>query len=558
MKKSNWKIKCSGYSLPANTLIEKILKHRSIDNPKDFLNPDLDYLVPHYHLCNLDHAISLIVDSEHPLIYADTDTDGCTAAAILYRYLKMHYELTDLPFAHAEPILYMNEGKDHGIQKYFECPDSVDTIIIVDSINYKLSYYLYWIEKGKKIVVIDHHKIQEEVGNFGCPEFALVSSAFHYPNPHLSGAGVVWKVCRYMDYVFHTNFAEELADLAATGIIADVCSVGPQSMENRAICNLGFKNLQNPGIKALIGKNDFNSTAIGFNIAPLINAANRMNKNHLALRLFTTDNKSQLEEIIDELLCIKEMQKARVEQLMPDAIYQAETQKDKKYTYYFLDDENDYNLTGLLATKICSVYHKPTFVLHKKNGLIQGSMRAEGIEDCSAIINKSGLAEALGHENSAGFSVKEEDFADFFMYFENELQSYTFTQDYEIDAEIYPTQINTWLIIQLEKVNRITGADFKPIKFCIDNISKYEIKEMSKGKHLCVDTYGLKCIAWNFNDWDKIDKTKPFSAIGSLYENNFMGKISNQLFIEDFNFADIKDELINNRTFAAGRIQWFS
>ena len=136
-----------------------------------------------------------------------------------------------------------------------------------------------------------------------------------------------------MDYVFHTNFSDELAHLAACGIIADVCSVGPQSMENRAICNLGFRNLQNPGLKALIGKNEFNSTAIGFNIAPLINAANRMNKNQLALRLFTTDNTYQIKEIIDELEGIKEMQKKRVDQLLPNAVYQAETQKDKKYTY---------------------------------------------------------------------------------------------------------------------------------------------------------------------------------------------------------------------------------
>ena len=184
-------------------------------------------------------------------------------------------------------------------------------------------------------------------------------------------------------------------------------------------------------------------------------------------------------------------------------------------------------------------------------------MRAEGLEDCSAIINKSGLAEALGHENSAGFSIKEENFADFFNYLEVELENYAFTQDYEIDAEIYPTQINTWLLIQLETVNKITGADFKPIKFCVDNISKYEIKDMSKGKHLCVETPGLKCIAWNFNGWDKIDKTKPFSAIGALYENKFMGKSSNQLFIEDFNFADIEHKVDNTRKFAEGRIQWF-
>ena len=557
MKKSNWKIKCRGYSLPANTLIENILKARGVEDSREFLNPGPDNILPFYHLANLDHAISLIVDSEHPLIYADTDTDGCTAAAILYRYLKMHYELTDLPFAHADPVLYINEGKDHGIQRYFECDDTIDTIIVVDSINDNRADYLEWINKGKKIVVLDHHKISEDIATLGCPEFALVSSAYHYPNQHLSGAGVVWKVCRYMDYVFHTNFSDELADLAACGIIADVCSVGPQSMDNRAICNLGFRNLQNPGLKALIGKNKFNSTAIGFNIAPLINAANRMNKNQYALKLFTTDNTYQIKEIIDELEGIKEMQKKRVDQLLPDAIYQAETQKDKKYTYYFLEDENDYNLTGLLATKICSTYHKPTFVLHKKNGLIQGSMRAEGIEDCSALTNKSGLAEALGHENSAGFCVKEENFADFFNYFEAELENYTFTQDYEIDAEIYPTQINTWLIIQLEHVNKITGADFKPIKFCVDNLTNYEVKDMSKGKHLCVETPGLKCIAWNFNDWDKIDKTKPFSAIGSLYENNFMGKSSNQLFIEDFNFADIEYKVDNTRRFADCRIQWF-
>ena len=88
-------------------------------------------------------------------------------------------------------------------------------------------------------------------------------------------------------------------------------------------------------------------------------------------------------------------------------------------------------------------------------------------------------------------------------------------------------------------------------------LSDYEIKKLSGGKHLSVNNPSIKCVAWNFSRWDEVDDSKDFSAIGMLDENIFMGNRSNQIIIEDFNFADneIKNEI--SRNFHKDRVIWF-
>ena len=71
----------------------------------------------------------------------------------------------------------------------------------------------------------------------------------------------------------------------------------------------------------------------------------------------------------------------------------------------------------------------------------------------------------------------------------------------------------------------------------IDGVRKYEIKQLSQGKHLSVNAPDMKFLYWNFNDWDKVETGGVFSAVGNLSENSFMGRKSTQMIMEDFYFA---------------------
>ena len=309
LKKPSWKIKVNGKGTAVNDIVNKFWHSRGIDNPEAFLNPSGNIL-PSIELSNMYTVAStfcMMLNSGCKfLVYADVDADGCSSAAILYHYIRAHG---------CECSVYINEKKKHGVkEKFFEEPHEEDVIIVVDSINEDLTLYNRIQAEGKQLIILDHHIPTQEVLD-NAASINLISSAINYGNPHLSGSGVTWKFVNYVDSLLRTNYADDLIDLAAVGIIADVCSVGLESMENRELCDKGFKHVTNPGIQAIIGNQEMTAELIAFSIAPLVNAANRMNENKLALDLFLTESVAEAKTIVKELTKIKDKQKKLAEEL---------------------------------------------------------------------------------------------------------------------------------------------------------------------------------------------------------------------------------------------------
>ena len=390
LKKSNWKIKVNGKGTPVNDIVDKFWSSRGISNSDEFLFPTGNIL-PSTNLCNISKAASVfynhVINNSKFLVYADVDADGCSSAAILYHYLTKHK---------CECDVYINKKKEHGVKKEFvETDHGENIVIVVDSINEDPYYYEAIRQQGKDLIILDHHIPTQTIKDYAM-SLNLVSSAVNYDNPHLSGSGVTWKFVNYMDSIFGTNYADDLIDLAAVGIIADVCSVGPESMENRELCHRGFQHIVNEGIKAVVGTEDMTADSIAYSIAPLVNAANRMNENNLALSLFLTDNPTEAKKIVKELTKIKEKQKKLANELFENFEQMVEPQKDNR-CYYFFIDETYGTLGGLLATKASDKWKRPCIVVHDTPEGYAGSMRATGVDDFRSIVNSSYLADCQGH-----------------------------------------------------------------------------------------------------------------------------------------------------------------
>lgn len=530
MRKSNWKVNVNGQGMPVNDIINRFWMSRGIENPEAFLNP-VGNILPAGELKNIDKAamtfnICKNMPSPKFVIYADVDADGCSSAAILYHYLTA---------IGVEAEVYINKKKEHGVKDEFFLEDRhEDCVIVVDSINDTMEQYEKIWAQGKQLIILDHHipnaTILENAGSLN-----LVSSAIDYPNPHLSGSGVTWKFVKYLDFINGTNIADNLVDLAAVGIIADVCSVGPDSMENREICNMGFRNLQNCGIRAVVNADEMIAESIGFSIGPLVNAANRMNQNQLALDLFLTDKFTEAKQIVKDLTKIKEEQKKLAAELFENFETMVLEQQDN-HCYYFMIDESYGTLGGLLATKASDKWKRPCIVVHDTPMGYAGSMRAVGVENFSAIVNSSGLGECAGHENSAGILIPKENFEQFKIYIESQLQTLDFTPMIEVDLYLERMQITPFLLQKVKEINRISGACFPPVSVCIENIKKYTVKKLSQGKHLCVETPDMKFLVWNFNKWDDVCEEGILHAVGSIDESFFMGKRTNQMLMQDFIF----------------------
>lgn len=516
-------------------IIDTIIKSRGIKDIDEFLNPTEKHLIPNTKLEYIKEARMIVEkginEKKRFTIHFDTDLDGVSAGTVMYRYLK-HY---------TDNVNYtINQGKEHGlIGQNLEQFNDTDILIVVDSLDENTSAYGQLYNKGIEIIVLDHHDIDESV-DYG--EFiTLVSSQLNYPNKALSGVGVVWKFCDYLDEYFMESYASEYLDLVACGLIGDMSDVSENSMENRYLISQGLNNLRNPAIKKILGSYPFNSTAISFSIAPLINASNRVSKNEVALKAFLEDDNKELLKYIKELKNCKEIQNESVGEIIEDIIAEADKQIDEKVIYVFIDSEH--SISGLIGNKLLEKYQRPLLMLKERdeNGIkyYSGSSRAIGVKDFRKMCENTGLCNAKGHPLAFGIDIEKEDFEEFLHRIKDGLKDVEFEIVNDIDIELDLSDINSMLIDKIKELDRIAGEGFKPIKFKVSNIDSYEIGMMSDYKHLTVKPSDyFQFIKWNFNGSfedmeDKALMGDNLTFVGNLTSGYIGRKFSLQMICDD-------------------------
>lgn len=496
---------------------------------------ETDGLLPYSAMKNIEEATNIVLNgvknNKKFLVYADVDCDGCTSCAIMYRYLKSY---------NADVEYTINKGKKHGIKDCELSVEQYDIIIVVDSIN-EADVYKPILDIGKQVVVLDHHQIPDGVSDCGV---CLVSSANNYPNPQLSGAGVVWKFCKYIDEVTENNYADNLVDLAACGIIADMCSVGIDNAENRTICNLGFNNQKNVGIKKINGSYEFNAQAVSFGIATLVNAACRTFQNEQALSLFVSDDAKQINKTIKELKQLKELQNVEVADLIDDIENQYQGQENSKVLMFVID--SDLDIAGLIGNKLLEKYQRPLFVLrHRENDkTYAGSARGLGIDNFKKYVDETGLAITGGHENAFGVEFNEDDKDKLISMLNEALEDVEFVNKKDIDIQLSADQINSHIINALKNINRVSGTDFKPVTVMIDDIVDYNVGTISNGKHLKINCGEFTAIKWNYagniSEFDNEIFPKRLSLVGQLDASFFGRTYTRQLIIDDYRIEELE------------------
>lgn len=527
--KKKWNIKIDGRGLEQDEIIDSLLSSRNIEDLDSFLHPSDDDMLPLENLHNIDKAARIILDGVSMidnvfLVYFDTDCDGTTAGSCATRYLE---------HLGANVFTYINEWKKHGIEDFdTDLLDDVDIVWIVDSIQNSIEPYKKFLDKCVQIVITDHHlisdELRKEMEDLG---IVLVSSAVDYENPALSGSAVTWKLCQYMDYMNLDDFSDSLLDLAATGLVADMCSMA--SPENRAICDKAFKNLNNPGIKKINGGYAFVARNISFGVAPKINAANRTNHNDLAMQIFLSDDENEISEIVNGLNKCREEQNKIIDGIMPILEEQAQSQLNNKCMFFFIPDDVEASVSGLIGNKLLEKYNRPLFVLKKYGDEFSGSMRAIGVSSFKEYCDRTGIGWCSGHENAAGIGIPIAQFDEFREAIFAELADVEFVCETTADIQLDVKQVTEGLIKGLNALNRISGTDFEPITVMIET-DDYEVSNMSKGKHLKIidNNTGVIFVKWNYNgSWDF---SGTFKAIGTLEKAHYGRNDYLQLTIQDF------------------------
>lgn len=446
----------------------------------------------------------------------------------MYKYLK------DLGVI---PIIYTNNGKQHGttdlnVKKIIN--DNIDILIIVDSLDGNIDNYKILHDDGIKTIVLDHHFIDSNIQyeNY----VTLVSSQNDYENPNLCGAGTTWKFCMYIDSIIGTVGAHDLIDLAMAGTCGDMMDLSQNSMENRAIVNEGLSNVHNKTLLKIGGGYDFSSKTISFSVGPRVNSSMRIYKNEYANKAFLSDTEDEINKNVKLLNKCRDEQNKEIDRIYQDAINQCNEQLDKKMIVVIIDSK--YSINGLLGNKLMQIYQRPILVLTEKFSSYQGSMRACGVEDFRQMLEDTGLCEAKGHESASGVDIPYANFDKLREVIEEKLSDIEFTQSIDIDAQINVCDVNTQLIEEVKKIDRISGTGFPSLKFLIE-IDDYEVEKLSKGKHLGIRSGNMLFVKWNFNDDDMYEKLEDaalcgetLKCIGSL-EGSYVYKVFNKMIVDD-------------------------
>lgn len=280
---------------------------------------------------------------------------------------------------------------------------------------------------GINVLVMDHHELDREVAD-NC---ILVNNqtSNNYKNKDLTGVGVTWQVCRYIDKMNGTSYANKYIDLVALGVDADMGSV--LSMENRYIMYEGFNHIHNEFFAEAIEKQSFsmkdevNPISVAFYIVPMINAMIRVGtqpEKERLFRAFITPNdmvishkrgaNGAMERVATESL--RECGNARTKQnKILDNLEERMEIKIAKYDllenkilFIKLDDDDDFpsEINGLVAMRLSKKYKRPTIVARLNDkGMVRGSARgldACELSDLKQFFTESGFFEyAHGQHN---------------------------------------------------------------------------------------------------------------------------------------------------------------
>lgn len=271
--------------------LKEFLVERGVTDIDGFLNPNSSFLQEPEGLANIEEAafklLSYVQSKSKILVVVDADVDGFTSSAIIYQYIKKLDAEADIDFI-------LHEHKGHGLSDLIE--DIIngkkvyDLIIIPDAGTNDYNYIEMLSQLNTFVIILDHHILNDDslISN-NC---ILVNNQTspNYKNKDLTGAGVTWQFCRMLDKMTTFNYAKDLIDLAALGIISDMGSI--LSLENRYIIEEGLKNIKNFFFESACQKQDYsmggkkNYITVAFYITPLLNSLIRVGSQPEKERLF--------------------------------------------------------------------------------------------------------------------------------------------------------------------------------------------------------------------------------------------------------------------------------
>ena len=466
------------------------------EKARAFLDAGRGQLQDPFLMKDMDKAAARVAQAlaagETIAVYGDYDVDGITSTSLLTDFLRREG---------GRVVSYIPDRMEEGYGLNTDALDTlyragVSLVVTVDCGITAVAEARRAAELGMDLVITDHHECKEEL-----PAALAVVDPHRpdcsYPFPCLAGVGVALKLVLALGGPHRQEeLLERYADLAAIGTVADVMSL---TGENRTIVRLGLEALRHtsrPGLKALLRQSGLeerplNSVAIGYTLAPRLNASGRMGCANLAAELLLTADPARGEELAIRLCELNRERQTIEAQISTECQVLAEAlPPEQRYALVLAGEHWHQGVVGIVASRLAEKYSCPAFMICLQDGKGKGSCRSFGgfnlfaaLEHCAPLLEGFG-----GHALAAGFTILEENIPAFTAAMNDYVRSSTggaeMVSTLDVDCPVEDVGILTLEGVEgLDLLEPYGAGNPKPV-FSLSGCLVTAISEVGGGRHL--------------------------------------------------------------------------
>jgi len=426
---------------------------------------------------------------EHVAVYGDYDVDGITATCLVTDYLRRQ-GLDCLPYIpdRSEEGYGLNRSALDTLHE-----EGITLVITVDCGITAVEETEYARALGIDVIITDHHECKSGALPDAVAVIDCKQEGDPYPNPYLAGVGVALKLVSACDGN-GMAMLDRYADLVAVGTVADVM---PLVGENRYLVRRGIKKLMEdplPGFSAMLREAGVDpahvtASAIGFSLAPRLNAAGRLGQAVKAARLLMCTDEQQAGPLAAELCDLNRQRQAIETDIWQEA--QAALADEKPDGPIVLaSDRWHQGVIGIAASRLAEQYCVPAIMICLMGDTGKGSCRSHGgfnLYDALSACSEHLLGYG-GHALAAGLTIEPDKIEDFKAALNAYYRKNAPAEHPEVQCDLLirnPEVLSVENVKQLDLLEPYGNANQKPI-FCLSNVELEYVSNVGGGRHMRV------------------------------------------------------------------------
>jgi len=547
--------------LNISPLFAQCLLNRGLDNAgtiSRFLDPRLKYLADPFLIPGMDRAVERLFQArqngEPIVIFGDYDVDGISATAILIEVLSALGCKVEsyLPHRLEEGYGLSRIAVENCFQKHGR-----KVVLAVDCGSTSVESIQWLQEQCCDVIVLDHHQVS-------CPAptpVALVNpqlAAADQPSfRELCSAGLAFKLAhalmkRGRQLGLRPAFEYDLRGLLDLAALATIADVVPLVGENRILVSAGLARLNQTsrcGLLALMEvaqiASDVTGYEAGFQLAPRLNAAGRLENAQQALNLLLSNQIDEARGIARQLDG-QNRQRQRIERgILEQALKRARTRADAGADFVIVDGQSPWHIgvVGIVAARLLQEFYRPVIIFGGDGEKWRGSGRsiegfdlAQALRDCNELLLGHG-----GHAMAAGLSIRPDNVGLFRERINSlakeSLKAEQLQPSLRLDAQANLSDLTLERLAELDKLQQ-TGIGNPPVQFFARNLSFHRPprrmgQENQHAKFWVSDGHTVRESVW----WNAREAALPEGSFDLAFVpqlNQFNGTRSVQLRVLDW------------------------